>query len=68
MMALLVLFTATQCILAALMMALRQSAAGRAWGAGQVFACAAGLLVIDARGGPPGSCCWRRSLAWPPSC
>ncbi|KJK24876.1 hypothetical protein UB46_08195 [Burkholderiaceae bacterium 16] len=51
-MALLVLFTAMQCILVALMMALRQSAAGRAWGAGQVFACAAGLLVIDARGGP----------------
>ncbi|QOT80198.1 sensor domain-containing diguanylate cyclase [Cupriavidus basilensis] len=51
-MALLVLFTATQIILAALMLALRQSAVGRAWVAGQVLACAAGLLVIDARGGP----------------
>ncbi|MES2010389.1 MAG: GGDEF domain-containing protein [Pseudomonadota bacterium] len=51
-MALLVLFTATQIILSALMLALRQSAVGRAWVAGQVLACAAGLLVIDARGGP----------------
>ena len=51
-MALLVLFTATQIILAALMLALRTSAVGRAWGAGQVLACAAGLLVIDALGGP----------------
>ncbi|MGO4154896.1 diguanylate cyclase [Cupriavidus sp. YAF13] len=51
-MALLVLFTATQIILAALMLALRQSAVGRAWVAGQVLACAAGLLVIDASGGP----------------
>ncbi|AJG21834.1 sensor domain-containing diguanylate cyclase [Cupriavidus basilensis] len=51
-MALLVLFTATQIILAALMLALRHSAVGRAWVAGQVLACAAGLLVIDARGGP----------------
>ncbi len=39
-MALLVLFTATQIILAALMLALRTSAVGRAWGAGQVLACA----------------------------
>lgn len=49
--ALLVLFTATQIILVALMLALRESAVGRAWGAGQVLACAAGLLVIDAGGG-----------------
>ncbi|WP_454732600.1 MULTISPECIES: diguanylate cyclase [Cupriavidus] len=51
-MALLVLFTAVQCILAALMLALRRSAAGRAWGVGLALACAAGLLVADGPGEP----------------
>ncbi|WP_420994815.1 diguanylate cyclase [Cupriavidus sp. 30B13] len=52
MMALLVLFTAVQCILAALMLALRRSAAGRAWVVGLALACAAGLLVANGRGAP----------------
>ncbi|WP_454724566.1 MULTISPECIES: diguanylate cyclase [Cupriavidus] len=51
-MALLVLFTAMQCILAALMLALRRNAAACAWGAGLVLSCIAGLLVIDGHGDP----------------